>query len=72
MEEDKIAYLVKGLTSPDNFKELKDALALMSDENLHQLKIFAFKWGDKSGTCSWKRKLTPNQYWKERENTDET
>lgn len=65
--EEKDTYLIRGLTSPDNLKELRDALVGMSDEKLKELKVFAFKWGDKDGTCSWRRKLAPKQYWSERE-----
>jgi hypothetical protein len=56
--------LLSDLAHPATLKDIKKAIADIPDEHLAKYQVFNFIWGDEKGTCSWKRKETPKQYWK--------
>lgn len=54
------------MLTPKTLKDIKEVVTEIPDEHLEKYVVFQFKWGDSKGTCSWKRKETPRQYWKSR------
>lgn len=56
--------LISNMLHPHTLKDIKNVIANLPDEHLEKYVVFKFQWGSKEGTCYWKRKETPKQYWK--------
>jgi len=61
--------LVNNMTRPETLKDIKNFVLSLPDETLEQVVVFNIKWGNEAGTVSWKRKETPKQYWRRKQQT---